>query len=241
MIFLLGFSAKSVTLPESPADWQRQYLEHQTEIQIWNGERARWDREQAEHLLELERWDVLREKLRQERVDVYERRQEVSRQEVILQDAIRLFDRQRVRLEKDREMISKERGVHDVEKMVWVRDRAAWARDRDDWEIERRRRDEEPSVYPYDAYWDAPVSSKQCHSYGKREYSARLWGIPWAWGWMEACAVTPVRIDGTIINRPDRCEDHGFWGGVVGYWTVDEDEPLCRPHFGTKHDLVRSS
>lgn len=57
---------------------------------------------------------------------------------------------------------------------------------------------------------------------GKRQYSARineLGGLSWE----DACASSPIVINGKNQGYPDRCDNHGFIGGMWGVWFVDDN------------------
>lgn len=234
--FLLGNFSTQATLPESSAEWELERRQHQADRRLWDSERHRWDREAAQHVVQREAWAREREEIQTERAEIIERHKEIVRREGVLQHELTVFNRDRIQLEREKDEMSRTRVEYESERLVWDKQRAMWARDRDDWEKERQGREGFPHVYPAEAYWDTPVPSKQCHSYGKREYSARLWGIPSGWDWMEACKVTPVKIDGVMIYQADRCEDKGWWGGVVAHWIVEEEDSLCRPWFDVKQD-----
>jgi len=237
MSFILGNVYNYANSPPSPAECELERRQHQADVKLWDSERRRWDREVVQHRAQHKQWEHEQEEIRKDRAESLERHREIVKRETDLQHELAIFNRDRLRLEREKNEMSKTRGQYEADKRIWDADRATWARDRDDWERERRERESVPHVHPAGAHWDIPVPSKECHSYGKREYSARLWDIPSGWTWLEACRVTPIRIDGVLINQPDRCEDNGFWGGVVGRWIVEEDEEsLCRPWFDAKKD-----
>lgn len=235
-IFIGVFVGHTAAELDSPVEWDRLRLEYQANRKLWDAQRRRWEREHVEHEIEVGQWDRDRRQLRVDRAEFDEQWAAFKQQEYRLQQQQMTYNHDRLQLEREQDLLSKERGAHELEKLNWRMERASWARDRDNWEHERRQRHESPYVYPSEAHWDNPQPG-QCHSYGKRQYSARLWDIPYTWGWLEACEVTPVKIHGVSINRTDRCENRGFWGGMVGQWIVDVDEPECMPHFGEKHDV----
>jgi len=233
---LTGGLIGQVVERDDPATWDRLRLQYRTDRELWEKERVRWERERNEHRIEVDQWDRDRHQLHADRVEFDKRWSAFKQQEYNLQQQIESSNRQRLELQKEKDLLSKEKGANELTKLSMDKDRASWARERDQWEHERNQHHDGPSVYPFEAHWEKPVPG-QCHSYGKREYSARLWDIPFTWDWIEACEVTPVKLRGLSINKTDRCENRGFWGGVVGYWLVDVNEPLCEPSFDVKQDL----
>jgi len=81
-------------------------------------------------------------------------------------------------------------------------------------------------------YWDNIQPKPTCAAYGTREYSARLMNVPSFSNGLKACNNMPVIIHGTTIDRPDRCEDQGFWAGMQGFWRVNFNETACMPMWG---------
>jgi hypothetical protein len=232
--FFIGPARKTL---DNPAEWDDLRLQYRADRKLWDSQRRRWERERAEHDIEAGQWDRDRLKLQQDRAEFDKQWSAFKEQEYSLHQKLATYNRDRLQLEEEKDLISKEKGARELEKLRQSMDRASWARDRESWEHEKRQRHSGPYVYPSKAHWDTPQPG-QCHSYGKRQYSARLWGIPFRWGWLEACEVTPIKIGGLLINKTDKCENRGFWGGMVGHWIVDVDEPQCMPFFGEMQDLV---
>ncbi len=72
----------------------------------------------------------------------------------------------------------------------------------------------------------------QCTSIGKRQWSARLWDIPWGKSWEAACNSTPADVNGQHFDAPSRCKNvagREMWG------EFDLSDRSC-PHWG---DLAR--
>lgn len=226
--FLLGTIYKG---PELPAEWEQQRRQHEADLKLWDTERQRWELEVSQHAVQRDQWAREREEFEKERT-------EIVREKTLLKQDIAALNRDRNQLEREKDKMTRARADHELEKLGWAIDRATWARDRDDWERERSEREPVPHDYPAEAHWDIAVPSERCHSYGKREYSARLWDIPSGWDWMEACKFTPIDIHGIVVHEADRCDDNGWWGGVVGHWIIDDGAAICKPRFDTKQDQV---
>ncbi|KAI0337363.1 hypothetical protein BDW22DRAFT_1340032, partial [Trametopsis cervina] len=67
-------------------------------------------------------------------------------------------------------------------------------------------------------YWD-PLNDKGCVSARSRlrQMEARLENIASGDDWQTMCETTPNVINGVHIT-PTRCENRGFWYGMVGVW-----------------------
>jgi hypothetical protein len=202
---------------DNPEDWQREHLRLEADRNLWKAENQVWQQERAEHerhsaMYNRDRmtWERERDHMRTERAEF--------QTELVLQD-------------RERQMWAAEREEH-------VREKRQWDIERWEWEREERLHPGRCPVTPAGAHWDVPTSSPQCHSYGKREYSARLWDIPYGWSWVDACNATPINIHGISIRSPDFCEDLGTWGGVIGHWIVDFEEFSCEPALVDFHDAV---
>jgi hypothetical protein len=89
---------------------------------------------------------------------------------------------------------------------------------------------------PSKAHWDEPIGGPHCVAYGTREYTARLWDIPFMADWIQACKSTPIQIHNKTLLTPDRCEDLGM-GGMYGHWLVNFEETSCLPYWGSFKDL----
>lgn len=231
--FLLGTIYKKSVLP---AEWELQRRQHEADLKLWDTERRRWKLEVSQHLLERDRWAHDREEFEKERNESHERHKEILKEEELLKEDSAALDRYRDQLKREQDKLARAKADHELEKLGWSKERAFWARDRDDWERERRAREPIPHEYPTEAYWDVPVAEPQCHSYGKRRYSARLWNIPSGWDGAQACKFTPVEIAGAVVYEADECEDNGWWGGVVGHWIIEDGAPICKPWFEAKQD-----
>ena len=120
------------------------------------------------------------------------------------------------------------------EKEKTERERKVMAHERELWEKAREAR------VPQDAFWDVVWPTWDCLAYGKREYWGLLRNIPKDWNAIDACMRMPVGIKGVEIRRPDRCA-HVFVFPEIqvrGYWTVDWDQPDCKPWYRDFEDKV---
>ncbi|KAF9782607.1 hypothetical protein BJ322DRAFT_163192 [Thelephora terrestris] len=102
-------------------------------------------------------------------------------------------------------------------------ERAALQEERKHWEKAREDR------VPQGAFWEVAQPALDCLSYGKREYWGILRNIPEDWTDLDACMNMPVEIKGLSVRRPDRClyvKDSPY---IHGFWTVDWDQPDCKP------------
>ena len=54
--------------------------------------------------------------------------------------------------------------------------------------------------------WDEPKAALRCHSFGHKEYTARLQNLPLFSNWVDACNHTPVIINGIKYVKPSFCE-----------------------------------
>ena len=104
--------------------------------------------------------------------------------------------------------------------------------DRELWEKAREDR------VPHNAFWDAISPAPACSAYGKREYSSTLQNIPEGWTAIDACINMPIEIKGVAVRRPNRCAFVKGSPHVHGYWTVDWDEPSCKPRWYNYQDVV---
>lgn len=93
---------------------------------------------------------------------------------------------------------------------------------------------------PQGAFWDPLLPAPDCRAYGKREYHGALQNIPENRTDMDACMNMPVEIKGVTLKRPHRC---GYVEGsprIHGFWTVDWDQPDCKPWHQDVTDKVSS-
>ena len=83
---------------------------------------------------------------------------------------------------------------------------------------------------PQGAFWETPPQpAPDCLSYGKREYSGALQNIPEDWTDLDACMNMPAKIKDVSVRRPDRCGYVANSPHIRGFWTVDWDQPDCKP------------
>ncbi|PPQ65615.1 hypothetical protein CVT24_011823 [Panaeolus cyanescens] len=52
--------------------------------------------------------------------------------------------------------------------------------------------------------------------------------------WKQACMTTPIVIKGKTYNKPDKCNDPGWFGGQYGTWLADDD--TCKGYWDTLKD-----
>jgi hypothetical protein len=55
--------------------------------------------------------------------------------------------------------------------------------------------------------WDEPKPGKHCLAFGTREYTARLWNVPFYANWTKTCENTEATIHGVVISKPTFCEN----------------------------------
>ncbi|KAF9478171.1 hypothetical protein BDN70DRAFT_933627 [Pholiota conissans] len=80
--------------------------------------------------------------------------------------------------------------------------------------------------------WDEPKPGKRCQGFGTREYTARLWNIPFYANWTKTCENTEATIHGVVVSRPSFCDNKWPFGGVIGHWIVDFGEEDCLARWG---------
>ena len=78
---------------------------------------------------------------------------------------------------------------------------------------------------------------EQCSANGLRQYSARLWNIPWGWSWERACQTTLGSPAGIPARPPDRCVNWGPGVSMWGQWDVPDTScvPYRRPPTGPRY------
>ncbi|KDR83897.1 hypothetical protein GALMADRAFT_236374 [Galerina marginata CBS 339.88] len=85
-------------------------------------------------------------------------------------------------------------------------------------------------------YWDEPLPGAHCLGFGTREYTARLWNLPFFSDWVAACKETEIEIRGALIPRPSYCESRWPMGGVIGHWIANFEEDQCLAYWGNFSD-----
>jgi hypothetical protein len=80
-----------------------------------------------------------------------------------------------------------------------------------------------PPVWCGGAHW-GDEAERDCVGFGKRQWSAILWGIPDGVSWEWCCEQTPHWSLWVGRRPPDRCINTGF--NIWGEW--DMPDPLCR-------------
>ena len=182
--------------------------------------RSKWTVEVGEHDKERKRWDVERKEREEER-------------------------------EHARREWNEERKRWDLER----REREAEERQRQREKEERKREEEQRKRA--NLYWEDLKAMTKCVRYGTREYTAKLANIPQGYDPLKGCLETEGDIHG-VKMLPDHCENkvgssahiyillvhsypvsQGVWGGMWGHWTIDFDEPSCRPWWDHYVDKVR--
>jgi hypothetical protein len=163
-------------------EWLRERKNHESEHQQWLRERAEF--EQFKVLRTREKAEYALEvetRVRQRREWEKERRRQEDE-----------WEKERRRYEEERE---KERRRHEME-----------------WEKERRRHEEEDQRWEKEKwermqlYWGDLWRNGKCHSYGTREYTARLWNIAPGANGIEACMQKTIKINNQVV-LPTECED----------------------------------
>ncbi|KAF8969502.1 hypothetical protein BDZ97DRAFT_145 [Flammula alnicola] len=107
---------------------------------------------------------------------------------------------------------------------------------------EAHRESKPDKISPHDnhkargLYWDEPQPSSRCLAFGTREYTARLWNVPFYAKWVEACEHTEVMIHGIIVPKPSSCESKWPFGGVIGHWIINFGEDDCLARWGKVTD-----
>ncbi|KAF9569003.1 hypothetical protein CPC08DRAFT_757203 [Agrocybe pediades] len=81
-------------------------------------------------------------------------------------------------------------------------------------------------------HWDELVPDSRCLGFGTREYTARLWGLPFFSNWMETCKDTETNIRNVVVQHPSYCENKWPFGGIIGHWIVDFGEQDCVARWG---------
>lgn len=139
---------------------------------------------------------------------------ESAKRHALNEDAILAFEKEKT--EREREIV--------------VRERALWEKAKE-------------ARIPQNAFWDVVWPAWDCLAYGKREYWGVLQNIPGDWEAIDACMSTPVEIRGVKVRHPDRCARVFAFPGfqIRGYWTVDWDQPDCKPWFRDFEDKVGPS
>ena len=152
--------------------------------------------------------------------------------------------------------------AHDKQHRWWDIERDQWEQDRRRWEIEKARHEAEDRRWEKERlrrmrlYWGPLWRNDHCHSYGTREYTARLWNIAPGADGLAVCMQMPMTINNILI-LPSECEDRVschrlqcvHWmdrdlttlqgsDGIHGRWLVDYGEVTCQPYWDTLNDKV---
>lgn len=182
-------------------------------------------RDEAKHL-EGERVALRREstRLEEEREALESSTQKMHGERQALESAIRHSEQERSRLEKQTHLVEGERRLLREEELALQEERKKWERARED-------------RVPQGAFWEAVQPKLDCLSYGKREYWGTLRNIPEGWTELDACMNMPVEIKGVSVRRPDRCLSAGG-SPIRAFWTVDWDQPDCKPWHQDFYDKV---
>jgi hypothetical protein len=115
-----------------------------------------------------------------------------------------------------------------------VGERLALEEERRRWEKAREDR------VPLGAFWEVVQPALNCLAYGEREYWGVLRNIPDDWTDLDACMSMPIKIKGVSVRRPDRClytKDSPY---IHAFWTVNWDQPECKPWHQDFNDRVGS-
>ncbi|KAF9782632.1 hypothetical protein BJ322DRAFT_165718 [Thelephora terrestris] len=139
----------------------------------------------------------------------------MERERQALESAIHHSEQERSRLERQTHLLEGERRLLKEEESALEEERKKWEKARED-------------RVPQGAFWEVVQPALDCLSYGKREYWGVLRNIPEGWTDLDACMNMPVEIKGVSVRRPDRCL--AVKGSPVrAFWTVDWDQPDCKP------------
>ncbi|PPQ63435.1 hypothetical protein CVT24_004945 [Panaeolus cyanescens] len=84
--------------------------------------------------------------------------------------------------------------------------------------------------------WINVTPDEECHSYGKRGYSAQLNNLSVFSKWSKVCKRTAITIQDQKFEEPISCDSSWPFGSVVGHWVVSVDDVPCRPHWGVHQD-----
>jgi len=152
-------------------------------------------------------------------------------------DPLDPIERERVRkqwqleMEKHREELHNLVTKRDQERRYYEEEHQRYIKQKQQWEVDRRQHDAEQRRWAEERarelgqLWDEPRMDRRCAGYNRREYTATL--DPYA-----ACRHAPLMIHGKPL-APTYCESaspYSSHGDIVGHWTVEFDEPGCRPH-----------
>jgi len=127
------------------------------------------------------------------------------------------FEWEKQLLEGKQRMLEGKQHMLELEKEELRKERQKWEKARED-------------RVPQGAFWGTPPQpAPDCLAYGKREYSGALQNIPKDWTDLDACMNLPVEIRNVSVRRPDRCGYVTNSSHIHGFWTVDWDQPDCKP------------
>jgi len=170
------------------------------------------------HLVEGKRTAIRGEtrKLEKERLALESSTREMQWEQNALEAAIRRSEEERSRFEREEQLLESER-------QSLEREKEGLREERERWEKARKTR------VPNGAFWDPLTPAPDCLAYGKREYHGALQNIPEDWTDMDACMNMSVEIKNVTIKRPNRCAYVEGPPQIHGFWTVDWDQPDCKP------------
>ena len=150
------------------------------------------------------------DRLEEERLALESATLEMKGERDALESATRRSEQERLVFERERQLLEEERHLLESERERW----------------EKAREDR----VPQGAFWETPPQpAPNCLSYGKREYSGALQNIPEDWTDLHACMNMPAEIRDVSVRRPDRCGYVANSPHIHGFWTVDWDQPDCKP------------
>ncbi|KAG5650348.1 hypothetical protein H0H81_012555 [Sphagnurus paluster] len=78
-------------------------------------------------------------------------------------------------------------------------------------------------------YWKDIQGEPHCLANGRRKYTAQLANLPSTVDAMDACAATPVMINGITYDSPITCENQGY-DNISGYW-IAGNETICAAYW----------
>ncbi|KAI0089078.1 hypothetical protein BDY19DRAFT_123587 [Irpex rosettiformis] len=239
-------------------EWRRERLNHDTEHKQWNLERNEynkfkhlwelesneydkfkelWNKEQQQHDLELAEWARQRKEWESEKA----RQQKEWESEKALQQ--KEWESEKAHQQKEWE--SEKAHQQKEWESEKTRQQKQWdlkkARQQKQWDLEKARHEAEDQRWEKERwermrlYWGPLWRNDHCHSYGTREYTARLWNIAPGADGIAACEQMPMTINRRSIF-PSECEDRGR-DGIHGRWLVDFGEVACQPHWSTLNNM----
>ena len=166
------------------------------------------------------------DRLEKERLALESATLEMEGEKDALESATRRSEQERSRFEREKQLLEGKQRMLELEKEELRKERQKWEKARED-------------RVPQGAFWETPPQpAPDCLAYGKREYSGALQNIPRDWTDLDACMNMPAEIRNVSVRRPDRCGYVTNSSHIHGFWTVDWDQPDCKPWYKDFTDKV---